>query len=424
MLFRHGTLVDPAAGTERIADLRVREGKIAEVGAGLVADEDEEIIDCSGCYLSPGWMDLQAFLGEPGCEYRETLATGTAAAAAGGFTAVACLPDTDPPIHTRDVVAFLREQAAALPVEVHPIACLTRNQAGQQLTEMADLAEAGAVAFSDGNHPLTDAGLMRHALEYSTMLTPPVMHLPHEPSLGKKGLMHEGVVATRLGTPGIPAMAEEIMLARDLALAAFTRAHLHVPAVSTARSVAQLRAAKAAGVSVTASVYVHHLILTEAAVERLAFSTDTKVLPPLRPEADRQALIEGVREGTLDAICTGHLPWASFEKEVEYLAAPFGILGLETAWGLLCRDLVASEGLPLPLILEKLALAPRRILGLPLPALQANASANFTVFDTSTEWTFTRDHLRSRSRNTPFLGETLRGRVHGIYNRGQWVPAR
>ena len=422
LLLRGGTVLDPVADTETRADVHIRDGAIAAVGPDLNV-EGIPVVDLDGAYISPGWMDMHVHLREPGFEHKETIATGCRAAAVGGFTAVACMPNTEPPIHTRDVVEFIIEQAAHTPVDVHPIACVSKQREGKELTEMAMLVESGAVAFSDDGSPVQHSGLMRRALEYSAMLDRPIINHMEDLTLNPHGHMHEGAVATRLGVPGIPALAEEVMIARDLLLAEVTGGHVHVAHISTGRAVELVRRAKARGVRVTAEVCTHHLALTDQAVEDTGYDTHTKMHPPLRPEADRQALIAGVADGTIDALCTDHAPHAAFEKEVEFIAAPFGILGLETAWGLIGRELMAPGHLSVLEAVRKLTVAPRAILGLPAPTLAEGAPANLTVFDATSEWTFTHAHIQSKSENTPFIDAPMVGRARGIYNKGQWVVA-
>jgi dihydroorotase len=424
LLLHGGTLLDPATGATRRADLLIRDGQIARIAETIDADAldgDVPAYDCTDKLISPGWMDMHVHLREPGYEHKETIATGCRAAAFGGFTAVACMPNTDPPIHTRDVVEFIVERAAPLPVDVHPIACVSKERAGKELTEMADLVDGGAVAFSDDGSPVQRAGLMRRALEYASMLDRPIINHMEELTLGPKGHMNEGDVSTRLGLQPVPALSEEIMIARDLLLAELTGGHLHVAHISTARSVDLVREAKAKGLPVTAEVCTHHFALTDEAVEATAFSTDTKMHPPLRTAADVEAMKEGLRDGTIDAICTDHAPHASFEKEVEFIAAPFGITGLETAWGLTGRELIAPGVLSVAEAVRALTIAPLEILRLPVPTLTEGAPANLTVFDATTRWTFTEAHVRSKSHNTPFLDADLVGRAWAIYNKGQFV---
>ncbi len=420
LLLHNGTLLDPETGETRQADLLVKGGKIARIGQGLDAD-GVPAYDAAGKLISPGWMDMHVHLREPGFEHKETIETGCRAAAFGGFTAVACMPNTDPPIHTRDVVEFVIERAERTAVDVYPVACVSKERKGKELTEMADLAEGGAVAFSDDGAPVQHSGLMRRALEYASMLERPIINHMEDLTMGPKGHMNEGEVSTRLGVSPVPALSEEVMIARDLLLAEFTGGLLHVAHISTAKAVALVRQVRAQGIPVTAEVCTHHLALTDQAVEDTAFSTHTKMHPPLRTAADVEALKAGLRDGTIDAICTDHAPHASFEKEVEFIAAPFGIIGLETAWGLVGRELIAPGLLTVAEAVRKLTVAPRRILRLPLPRLAEGEAANLTVFDASTRWTFTEKHIRSKSRNTPFVGHAMVGRAWAVYNKGRFV---
>ena len=421
VLLRGGTLLDPETGSTRSADVWIREGRIHEIGEDLSPENDLPVYDATDKLISPGWMDMHVHFREPGFEHKETIASGTAAAAAGGFTAVACMPNTEPPLHTRDVVEFVRERAADTPVDVHPIGCVSKERAGEELAELADLAAGGAVAFSDDGAPVHHAGLMRRALEYSTMLDRPIINHMEAPALNPNGQMHEGEVSARVGLDGIPGLADDVMIARDVELAAFTGGHVHVAHISTARGVELVRRAKARDLPVTAEVCTHHVALTDAAVERSGFDTHTKMHPPLRSAEDVAALKDGLADGTIDALCTDHAPHAAFEKDVEFAAAPFGITGLETAWGLIGRELIEPGVLSVAEAVRALTVAPRRILGLDVPALEPGTPAALTVFDASSRWTFTEEHMRSKSRNTPFLGTELVGRPRAIYNDGRLV---
>jgi dihydroorotase len=420
LLLRGGVILDASESSRTRADVLIRDGRIAEIGEGLSADGVAHY-DCEGSFISVGWMDMHVHLREPGHEHKETIETGARAAAAGGFTAVACMPNTDPPIHTRDVVEFIIERARATAVDVYPIACVSKGRAGKELAEMADLVAGGAVAFSDDGSPVQDSGLMRRALEYSAMLDRPVINHMEDLTLHAHGQMHEGAVATRLGLAGIPALAEEVMIARDALIAEFTGGRIHVAHISTANAVDIVRRARKRGVAITAEVCAHHFALTDEEVERTNYSTNTKMHPPLRTAADLEAIKEGLRDGTIDAICTDHAPHASFEKETEFVAAPFGIIGLETAWGLVGRDLIAKSVLTLEECVRKVTVEPRRILRLANPEISTGAAANLTIFDGDTRWTFEARHIRSRSRNTPFVGSEMVGRAWAIYNKGQFV---
>lgn len=420
LLIQGGSILKPGSGDSERIDILIRGGEIAGIGSDL-NPEGVQVFDATGKLVSIGWMDMHVHLREPGQEHKETIETGCRAAAFGGFTAVACMPNTKPPIHTRDVVEFVRERGGATPVDVHPIACVSQNREGKQLAEMADLQAGGAVAFSDDGSPVQDGSLMRSALEYSKMLDAPIINHMEDLTLNPDGQMHEGAVSTRLGLSGIPSLAEEVMIARDILISEFTGGHVHVAHISTAGAVALVREAKKRGIRVTSEVCAHHFTLTDTSLEERAFDTHLKMHPPLRTSADVEAMKEGLKDGTIDAICTDHAPHASFEKEVEFIAAPFGIIGLETAWGLVGRELIASGVLSTRQAVEKLTVAPRRILRIPLPEISVGSRANLTIFDDSTSWTFERSHIQSRSRNTPFIGDKMVGRAWAIYNRGQLV---
>ena len=422
LLISGGTLLD-AGGDTRRADVLIRDGRIAEVGDGLAAD-GVDTYDASGRMLSAGWMDMHVHFREPGQEHKETIETGARAAAQGGFTAVACMPNTEPPIATRDVVEFVRKRAEGLAVNVYPIGTVSKGRQGESLAELADMAAGGAVAFSDDGSPVQHGGLMRRALEYARTVGKPI--LGHEEDLtlnAGHGSMHEGEVSTRLGLPGIPGLAEEAMIARDALLAEFTGGHVHVCHISTARAVDLVRRAKARGVPITAEACPHHWALTDEAVAQSQYDTHTKMHPPLRTAADVQAIKDGLADGTIDVIATDHAPHAGFEKEVEFIEAPFGILGLETAWGLTGRDLVRPGVLSVAEAVYKLAVAPREILQLDVPRIEAGEAANLTIFDAETEWTFEARHIQSKSHNTPFVGAPMVGRAWAIVNRGQLVEA-
>ncbi len=420
LLIKGGTVLDARSGEETAADIRIRNGEIAEIDSNLSAG-DEPVYDASGRFISIGWMDMHVHLREPGQEHKETIETGCAAAAFGGFTAIACMPNTDPPIHTRDVVEFVIKRGNETPVDVHPIACVSREREGKTLAEMADLKAGGAVAFSDDGSPVYDGGLMRHALEYASMLERPIINHMEDLSLNVGGQMHEGGVSTRLGLPGIPGLAEEVMIARDILIAEFTGGHVHVAHISTARAVELVRDARARGIRVTSEVCAHHFSLTDEEIDKRSFDTNLKMHPPLRPASDVAAMKAGLKDGTIDAICTDHAPHASFEKEVEFITAPFGILGLETAWGLIGRELILPGVLSVAEAVAKISVAPRTILHIPIPELAPGNPANLTIFDADTVWTFEDRHIRSKSRNTPFIGAEMIGKAHALYHRGYFV---
>ena len=362
-------------------------------------------IDCRGLTLLPGFVDLHCHLREPGLEHKETIRTGTAAAAAGGFTTVCCMPNTEPAIDTLATLRLVQDTARSQgAVRVLPIAAVTRGRAGSELTDMAELAGAGAVAFSDDGSPVADSRLMRLALEYAASFGRPVIDHCEDPRLTAGGAMHEGAVSERLGLPGWPTAGEEVMVARDIALAAQTGAHVHLAHLSTAPAVELVRAAKRRGIHVTAEVTPHHLTLTDAWVERGGYDTNCKVNPPLRTDADRAALLEGLIDGTIDAIATDHAPHARVEKECEFESAAFGISNLETAFGSL-MGLVHAGQLPFEVLVDKLTRGPAGVLGLSLP------EDDWTLVDPDAEWMVDVDRFRSRGRNSPLHGQRLTGRV-------------
>jgi len=416
--------VKPVGGShsgKKKMDIRIRKGTISELGKNLEKKGSEKVHDFEGAFLSPGWMDMHVHLREPGYEHKETIETGCRAAAFGGFTEVACMPNTNPPIHTRDVVEFIKKKAEKLPVEVHPIGCVSKEREGRSIAEMGDMQEGGAVAFSDDGDPVYNAQLMRIALEYSSMLGVPIINHEEDLPLSRPGYMHEGRVSTRLGLEGTPGVAEEVMIARDLLLAEFTGGHIHVAHISTAKGVELVRRAKQEGVNVTTEACTHHFDLTDEEIEKRDFDTNCKMHPPLRTAEDVEAIVDGLADGTIDAICTDHAPHAIEEKEVEFIYAPNGIIGLETAWGISVQRLLKSGKIGLPQLLEKLVDNPRRILNLEIPKIEEGAAANLTIFNTDQEWTFTEDLVKSKSSNSPYLGAAMQGRAEAIYNKGRFV---
>ncbi|HET6528207.1 MAG TPA: dihydroorotase [Balneolaceae bacterium] len=407
-------------GSKRF-DVRITNGKVAEIGKDLDSSDQEELHDAKGAYLSGGWMDMHVHLREPGQEHKETIETGCAAAAFGGFTEVACMPNTNPPIHTRDVVEFIKKKAEKLAVEVHPIGCVSKEREGKSIAEMADMKEGGAVAFSDDGDPVYDSQLMRIALEYSSMLGMPIINHEEDLKLSRPGHMNEGRVSARLGVDGTPGIAEEAMIARDLLLAEFTGGHIHVAHISTAKAVDLVRRAKAEGVNVTTEVCPHHFDLTDEEIERRNFDTNVKMHPPLRTQEDVDAMIEGLADGTIDAICTDHAPHSIEEKEVEFIYAPNGIIGLETAWSVSVSQLLESKALDLQALLKKFVENPRKILNLKVPQIKEGTTANLTLFNTDEKWTFDEKTVHSKSKNSPYLGSEMTGRAEAIYNKGRFV---
>jgi len=428
LAIRGGRVIDPANGVDAVADVLLVGGRVTAVGVDAGADANESI-DASGLIVSPGFVDIHTHLREPGFEHKETIASGTMAAARGGFTTVCAMPNTEPPSDSAACVEFvLRTAEAQGVVRVLPIACVTRGRAGAELAEIAELAQAGAIAVSDDGSPIADAHLMRRALEYAGMIGLPVIDHCEDPALSDGGVMHEGLVSTRLGLHGVPASAEETLVARDIALAEQTLSHVHIAHVSTAGAVEAVRRAKARGVPVTAEVTPHHLTLTHEAVllgpgeapGGLAYDTNAKVNPPLRTAEDVEACLRGLRDGTIDCVATDHAPHAIQDKLCEFDAAAIGISGLETALGLTLTTLSVEEALP------ALTIGPVRVLSLGrhvdgLGTLSPGAPGDVTVIDPEAEWIVEPETFASKGKNTPLAGRTLKGRVVATLYGGQVV---
>ncbi len=402
----NGRIIDPATGRDEVADLWLRDGLV--VAPGGDPGEAVERIELPGCWLLPGCIDLHVHLREPGDEHKETIASGTRAAAAGGFTAVACMPNTRPVNDCAAVTARILERAVGCPARVYPVGAVSLGSRGEQLTDYRQLLEAGVVALTDDGLPVVDSQMMRQALEQAASLGLPIMSHSEERSLSKGGCMHEGEVSRRLGLAGIPAAAESIMVYREIALAELTGARVHICHVSCEQSVALIRAAKARGIPVTAESAPHYFTLTDQAVEQ--YGSRAKMSPPLRGEADRQAIRAALADGTLDAIATDHAPHSPKEKDVEFSQAANGIVGLETALPLslaLVREKVIDESR----LVELLSLGPARILGVPGGSLAVGAVADITVIDPEERFTFRVAESFSVSGNSPFDGWQLQGRA-------------
>jgi dihydroorotase len=429
VLVRGGRVVDPSQELDAVLDLAIVAGRVAELGESLAAPDGAEVVDASGIVVAPGLIDVHVHLREPGQEHKETIASGALAAAAGGFTAVVAMPNTDPVVDSPAAVGFVRAQGevvreAARGARVYPSGCITLGQQGEQLTEFGELVEAGAVCVTDDGKPVTNAGIMRMALEYAQSFDLLVAVHEEEPTLSRGGSMNEGIIASRLGLTGIPNASEDVMIARDLMLAELTGGRLHVQHVTTRGGVELIRAAKAKGVRVSAEATPHHFTLTDAAVGW--YDTNAKMNPPLRSEADRDAVRRGVADGTLDVIATDHAPHHYDEKEQAFEDAPFGIVGLETALGLAFTELVATGLLDLAGLVDRMSCAPARALRLDrlgLGTLRPGAQADVTLMDPLSEWTVDPKTFLSRSRNTPFGGRRLRCRAVRTIVAGRTVWA-
>lgn len=411
---RGGRVLDPARGIDRAQELWIDQGRIAGLGedapAAVRNRPDVEVIDVSGAVVCPGLVDIHVHLREPGQEEKETIESGTLAAARGGFTTVACMPNTVPPLDDRPRVEYVVRRAAESGfARVLPIAAVTRGQMGEALTEIEDLVDAGAVAFSDDGKPVENAEIMRRALELTRPLGVPIIQHAEDTALKGVGVMHEGWTATRIGLKGIPDAAESVMVARDALLAELTGGRVHVAHLSAGRSVEIIRKAKARGIRMTAETTPHHLILTDEAVA--GYDTNFKMNPPLRTARDREALIEGVVDGTIDCLATDHAPHTDIEKDNDFDTAPFGILGLETALGVYLKALVEPKHLTLAELILRMTRRPLEVLGRRGGTLEAGGDADVTVFDPAGRWTVRAAEFGSKSRNTPFEGWELPGRI-------------
>jgi dihydroorotase len=409
VVIRGGRVVDPSQGIDGVLDLLLVDGRIAAIGEGVVAPDDTREVSGTGLVVTPGLIDVHVHLREPGEERKETIRTGAQAAAAGGFTSVCAMPNTDPPIDDPAAVGFVAaEGRRAGAARVYPVGAISVGQRGERLAEIGELVDAGAVAITDDGRPVMDSGLMRMALEYAQTFDIPVADHPEDLDLSQAGVMNEGLVSSRLGLRGKPNVSEDVHIMRDLLLAELTGGRIHLQHVSTRHGVEAIRQAKARGVRVTAEATPHHLILTDEAVE--GYRTEAKMNPPLRREEDRAAVAEGLRDGTLDVVATDHAPHHYDEKEAAFDDAPFGIVGLETALGLIYTLVVSKGVLDLSMMVERMSLAPARAFGLPGGTLAGGSPADVTVFHPEAEWVVEPGRFLSKSRNTPFAGWKLRGR--------------
>lgn len=418
ILIRGGRVIDPSRGTDGLADVLIERGQIAAVGLGIEAPAGLTVIDATGKVVAPGLIDLHVHLREPGQEDLETVASGAMAAAAGGFSAVCAMPNTDPVTDNQAAVGFIVSQAQrAAKARVYPIGAVTLGQRGEQLAEFGELVGAGAVAVSDDGKPVGSSHMMRTALEYARTFGIPVANHCEEMSLAAGGAMHEGLVSTRLGLKGIPAAAEEIMVARDIILAELTGGHVHLCHMSTRGSVELIRRGKEKGIRVTAEATPHHFSLTHARCE--GYDTNAKMNPPLREPEDVEAIRQGLRDGTIDVVASDHAPHHYDAKEREFDHAPNGIIGLETALGVAVRDLVETGVLTLPALIERMSTRAARIFNLPGGTLAVGAPADVVVFDPKERWIVEPDKFCSKSRNTPYAGVELVGRTHQTVVRGR-----
>jgi dihydroorotase len=410
ILIKGGRVIDPATKHDGVTDLLLVDGRVQDLGKNLGVPDGAEQLDAKGLVVSPGFVDLHVHLREPGREDAETIASGARAAVAGGFTSVCAMPNTDPVCDNQAAVGFVLKQAReAKTARVYPIGAVSLGQKGEQMTEFGEMVAAGAVAVSDDGKPVATAHLMRTALEYARTFGIPVIDHCEDRSLAEGAAMHEGQVSTRLGLKGMPRSAEDLIVARDILLAELTGGHVHLAHMSTAGSARLIREAKSRGVNVTAEVTPHHLTLTDVCCE--GYNTNAKMNPPLREEADVEAMRQALKDGTIDCIATDHAPHPYDAKEQEFDYAPFGVVGLETALGIAMVELVERGTLTLPELVRCLTTAPADIAHLPAGTLARGAAADVTVFDPAATWTVDPAFFFSKSRNTPFAGKALKGQV-------------
>jgi dihydroorotase len=408
-----------ATATGTVQDLHIEDGVIRAIGKGLPAAKGAKEIELNGAWVSPGWFDIGVQACDPGFEHREDLQSAIAAAAAGGFTGMAVFPNTHPPVQSKSELLYIQNKTKGAPVSCIPIGAVSADLKGKDMAELFDMHAAGALAFSDGTHGIQDAGLLMRALQYVQAFNGLIIDQAHHEGIASGGQMHEGIWSTKLGMRGMPALAEDIMVQRNLNLLEYTGGRLHMHLVSSAKSVTLIRAAKKAGLNVSCSVAVANLVFTDEQLQ--GFNSNYKVHPPLRLESDRQALIQGLTDGTIDFIASNHTPWDEEAKNLEFPFAQFGILGLQTAvsasWEVLEKHLDLAE------FLKKWWSAPRDLLGLSKPEIEVGKEVNITIFDPQGTWSLETADILSKSQNTPFLGKTLKGRVLGIIHGNQAVWA-
>lgn len=410
LLLKNGTVVDPVNKTEAKMDVLVKKGKIAEVKKNIKADS-AKVIDCAGKIVAPGFIDMHVHLREPGYEFKEDITSGSKAAVKGGFTSVACMPNTEPAIDNASIVYYIQEKSRKANLcNVFPVGSITKGRDGKNLAAIGELVEAGVIAISDDGTSVLDAGLMRKAMEYAKMFDIVILDHCEDTTLALDGVMNEGYYSTVLGLNGIPTCSEDVVVARDIALSQYTNAKIHICHISTAGSVELVRQAKKRGVNITAEVTPHHISLDESELE--SYNTSLKVSPPLRTKEDVAAMKKGLKDGTIDAIATDHAPHAKHEKLVEFNYAPFGMIGLETALPVVLTETYHKKVLSLSQVVEKLSANPAKIFGLENKgSLSVGADADIVVFDTDTDVVFDEDSFASKSNNSPFIGKKLKGKT-------------
>ena len=411
LLLHGGTIFDPFLDKSKKANILIKNNKISAMGPNI-KDKDATKINCKGLVITHGFCDVHVHFREPGQENKETLNTGSLAALAGGFTRVCVMPNTTPPLDSPESIKFIIDKSANCPIFIHPIGAVSKSQNGEELTEVEGMVKEGAVAVSDDGLPITDSQVMRLALEYSSMFNIPVINHAEDECLRNDGVMNEGEVSTRLGLSGNPSLSESIMIQRDLELANLIKTKIHVPHVSSSSGVSNIKRMKKNNSKISAEVTPHHLYFNDNALS--GYNTNFKVAPPIRTEKDRKALIKGLKDGTIDCIATDHAPHTTEEKEASFDMAPFGMIGLESCFGVVNKVL----DLPLKEIIKLLTINPRNIMNFNSNLFKKGASAEITIIDPDHEWIFSEENIYSKSKNSPFIGEKLKGKIHYTLSKG------
>ncbi len=417
LLLKSATIVDSRSELNgKKTDILILNGIIKDIALNLKVEKDIPVFESPDLHVSIGWFDLQVNFNDPGLEHKEDLESGCRAAAFGGYTGVACMPSSHTPTQSKSEINYIKNKTSKSIIDVFPIAALSLKMEGKEMTEMYDMYQAGAVAFSDNKKPISDSGLLSRSLLYAKGFGGKIIHFAEDEQLAKGGKINEGEISTKLGVKGIPSLAEEVMVARDIALAEYTESPLHLATLSTAKSVELVREAKKNGIAITCGVAIPNLVLTEKAL--LGFDSNYKVKPPLRTQSDVDALWNGLKDGTIDVICSDHCPQNIESKECEFEHASYGMIALETCFGLLQSG---NKKLSLAGLIEKITVQPRKILAVSLPSFALGAEANLTLFSPDIIWNFTEKEIQSKSKNTPFIGKEMQGKALGIVNKNQFL---
>ena len=415
IVLKNGTILDPYNNTEKKGDIHIENGKIKSVGK-ISAPKTSEIIDCKDLIITHGFFDIHVHFREPGREDKEDLNSGSLAALAGGFTRVCAMPNTDPPIDSPESIRYIVDRSEECPIHIHPIGCITKSQEGKEITEMGAMIAEGALAFSDDGLPINDSGVMYNALEYSYMFDVPIINHAEDDCLKRDGLMHEGKVSTNLGLPASPDITESNMVFRDLELSILTGARLHVPHVSSAKSISHIKSMKKKNDKITVEVTPHHLFFSDE--DLYTFDTNLKVAPPIRTKKDRKAIIDAIKNGIIDCIATDHAPHTIEEKEGTFDMAPFGMIGLESCFGAASKVLINDNEMDQMSLVKLLTVNPRKILGLDQNLFKEGTEAEIAIYDPKLEWKFSLENIYSKSKNSPFLGREMKGKIKSTIVKG------